>query len=212
MQGEPLLHPQFEEMLEYIPDKFPTVSFSTNGILLTSKLIRVIADGGMINSIGISIHAELEKVREMVKELVKCRKSHRRPIVGISINIGEFGDNTKETVEFMRGIADTIGIIPLIKDMKWVDIPLGSQWKESSMCGFVNRYVAVLWDGRVTICCRDIGGEAARLSVLNGGITGVWNSKEYKRLRESTVKNGFPDDLLCNRCQLWKRVPSSIKG
>src|SRR5690606_764917 len=83
-EGEPLLHPQFFEMIAYARKRFPSleISFITNGSLFTETIIKNILSAN-IHTILISIESadeaefqyirggKLSRVVRGIKELIK---------------------------------------------------------------------------------------------------------------------------------------------
>ena len=84
---------------------------------------------------------------------------------------------------------------PLItEDFNFVDL---HGWKPNqtfSFCHFLFSYIAILWNGKVTICCRDLNGHKIIGDVNEQQIKDIWNNARYQELR----KIGH-----CRDCHVW---------
>lgn len=119
-QGEPLLNPDIFKMIKYANKKGATIFFTTNGTLLTKKIISRICDSD-IGEIGISIDStdkeKYEKIRrgakfEIVKENIKnltneLKKRKKKTIISLSCVL--LTENSSEVQEFIS-LANFLGI------------------------------------------------------------------------------------------------------
>ena len=62
--GEPLMHPDFFDILKYATAHFPNVMILSNGALMTDEVVQKISDSGVL-SVSISIHGD-ETTHEML--------------------------------------------------------------------------------------------------------------------------------------------------
>lgn len=65
--GEPLIHRDFERMLEYVSGKFEFIEIFTNGTLLTDKLLELIKTNGA--SLAFSIYSNDSKIHDDVTRI-----------------------------------------------------------------------------------------------------------------------------------------------
>jgi hypothetical protein len=197
--GEPTLHPKFSEMIDYISSKRRIlISFSTNGTHVTDNIIQSICKGA-VNWINFSVHNKdhyiliynaIQKIKALqVKSILE---------IGISINLGGHsqGELLNE-IGYWLSIGDKIRITATIVDMEWKYAPPGYKIiKNNRKHCHINNGLSVLWDGKATICCHDIGQELAFGDLVNNTIEKTWFSKE----RLNIVKNNH----LCDKCKLWQ--------
>ena len=101
-EGEPLLHPQFFDMVALARDKFPRleVSMITNGSMFTQQNIQQILDHG-IARIFVSLESakdedfqrirggKLDRVRRGIRHLVAARdeRNMQTPLIGLSVTV-----------------------------------------------------------------------------------------------------------------------------
>lgn len=205
--GEPTVHPLFANMIKYASDKDQHVQFSTNGILLTEDITNAIVSG-YVRKVNFSLHTYLDIVEENIIK-IRGERTNRKPQLTATINASEFDDTTTDKLlKRFSYLVDQIGIQPTIANMKWSKIPKKIKINYQKYCRQSQRYTAVLWDGKITICCHDIGGEMAFGDVYNNSLTEIWNSDYYINLRKNILKSNFPKGSLCERCGIGRTVIS----
>ena len=113
-EGEPLLHPQFFEMVDYIHTRFPTaeISFITNGSLFTTENISRILNSH-IHTILISVESpdedefqqirggKFSRVKRGIKELVE-----QKNIRGNALKIGLAVTVLKQTLTHINKLGE----------------------------------------------------------------------------------------------------------
>jgi len=81
----------------------------------------------------------------------------------------------------------------MTRDMKWKEnYPLVPKY---DYCSSLYRYMAVLWDGKVDICCKDVAGRLIVGDANTQWLKDVWRCREYQLLR----KKGN-----CDGCEVYK--------
>jgi MoaA/NifB/PqqE/SkfB family radical SAM enzyme len=206
--GEPTLNPEFPEMVRYVGrKKIRRVGFSTNAMKIPDELIDALKSAPGI-TVKVSVHTNPNLVLENVKRL---RKNTRNRIVS-AVNLGDFERNECFSLAKRFKPFSTLSIVaPLIKEMKWVDTPAGFRGPKKERCGSPLGYLAVLWDGRAVLCCRDIAGETAFGNVLEDGIKKTYEGSEYRSVLKELEEHPVPQKPLCKKCTLWKRVPKRLE-
>lgn len=197
--GEPTLHHEFANMIKEVNNYKIPLSFATNGIELNDNIINELGNSA-VTGINISLHNfnDLQKVFDNIRKL-KEKVSSR--FLGATVEVGEF---SKKNLQFIKeNCPIQVVVKPVIKDMQWFKIPENLTTKPAYLCSQVNRSMYILFDGRVTICCRDIASEMAFGNVFIDGLLGTWNSKRYIKIRTDIANKKF-NLSLCKRCELWK--------
>lgn len=64
-----------------------------------------------------------------------------------------------------------------------------------NFCHSLFHYVAILWNGDVTVCCHDVAGVRVVGNVTHSNLSDIWNGPAYQKLREL----GF-----CEGCEIYK--------
>lgn len=205
--GEPLLHPQFPFLLDYLMRrKNLNVGVVTNGLLL-KKHFDAIAKHPRLR-INVSVDHKIPSVNETAMELFDQG-------VKISINAVATNFTTPELtnlIEFWRQ-RDILNVNPQIT----CDLTLPTQpyWtkhnqrirKPNPFCQWSFHHLAILWDGSITLCCHDIAGNSV-LGRLNQESTRplseFWHSPIMKLTRIESLMLKKPRREGCESCDVWK--------
>lgn len=231
-QGEPLLHPQLVDMLEYATKAGLTKTrLITNGTLLSPDIARRIIGSGL-NKINISFNgydkasyekmqkgAKFEKVLANIFELLRLKHDmgSEKPSVEISlVKYEELADKCDEFVAFFQRLpVDRIRVSNMIDFFgKNPDEQLKENvkrpWEEWPSCKVPFRFMNINWSGDVTPCIIDYDDKYTVGNVNKGNVLDVWNNEKYRFLRKCHIQKRF--DLIvsqngdfCNYCNnLWK--------
>jgi hypothetical protein len=66
-------------------------------------------------------------------------------------------------------------------------------------------YVAVLADGKITLCCHDIlgAGGGIEANVADSSLLGIWHGAEFRRVRRCFLTGKFGQVPACRSCEAW---------
>ncbi len=215
--GEPLLHPDFPEMLRYAKEKgIKPLGTTTNATLLTPEMTDRIID--YLDVIFISLDSmdsnKLEKIRKgakfdrlisNIRYFMEKKKEKGKPFSVLNFVLME------ETAGDLEGIRTEWGgifdEIQVFECHSWINSVKGEH-NPAKLKGFpcyqLWNQMFVCWDGRVNLCCKDpeareIMGDAAKEKLVD-----IWHSDKYNRLRDVMVRNELKGTL-CAQCnEFWK--------
>ncbi len=71
---------------------------------------------------------------------------------------------------------------------------------QRTQCLLPFRQMVIRPDGKVSLCCNDALGKVTLGDVSKNSIYEIWNSEEYKKVRDEMMKNGRKNITLCQRC------------
>jgi len=204
--GEPTLHPQFSKMVDYVSGKGFRVGFATNGTVITKEIIKSIVEGD-VYSINFSVHSKplYETIYNNIQSL-KTKRKLKKPLIGVSLNYhGQSVEELNAERKYWLNVADGFRLIPTIVNMNWKHTPPNYRLVNNGpkYCLQPMTYLAALWDGKATICCRDIGQENAFGDLTKYTLTETWNSNSHLTMLKHITSNTFPKGSLCSRCKLW---------
>ncbi len=213
-RGEPLLCPDFKEMLMYTKDKFYNLKINTNASLLDEEMSRVILESGVktlvfsadaVNSnlySKLRVNGKLIKVVENIKKFQKIRiKDYPKSkiitrVSGVKVNNQQdLGDMEK----FWGAIVDQVAFVDY---MPWENVYQSKYSRIRVPCSDLWRRMFVWWDGKVNPCDADYKSKLLIGNFNNNSISELWKSNEYTKLRhqhESELRNKISP---CNRCVL----------
>jgi len=212
--GESTLHPDFPRMLDHVADGTFTLNYSTNGMGPVSDEVieaTIRAGGGGLKQVNFSIHVAGRKPLETAKRYMAARRKagQRKPVLTSKIN---WDGQTPEQLDELHakwvgsGAVDSLGVTGTIRDMAWATIPKGTKSSAAKVCSQPLRYAAVLWDGRMLICCRDLGAELIHGNAGTIGIRRSIMSDRQVRFRKQIQAHGCPQVPFCQKCKLWQRT------
>jgi MoaA/NifB/PqqE/SkfB family radical SAM enzyme len=223
-EGEPLLHPDAYEMIEYaVSHSGVFVTLTTNGTIMNEKRIQKLLDTGL-HMIDISIDAFAPETYTIIRkgklditranvlkliELVKDSKSKTKVVVSYI----EQSENYKETKDFKAFWQDHGADYVVIR-------------RQHSASGFVNNIANIMrnenskedrrpclypWErilltprGQLAFCPTDWTNDSAVGDYHSTTIFDTWNGEFYKKLREAHLTNQFSCHQFCGQCPDWK--------
>ncbi len=211
-RGEPTLHKQIGEMLEYMSGKFLAVKINSNASLFTDKMIHTILSND-VQTMAFSIDAadkELyEKLRvngkfdRTLKNVERFNEIRERDyptsrlvtrISGVKVNENQ---NVDDMVEKWSAYADMVAFTNYIpwessyeNDLSEVETPCTELW----------RRMFIWWDGKVNPCDYDYKSTLSKWNGKEDSVSRIWNSDYYNYLREVHLNSNRNEIEPCKRC------------
>lgn len=218
--GEPLLHPELFDMIQYIKDSGMWVAISTNGILLTKSVSRKLFQSGLdhlylsFDSLKKDAYEKIRKgasfdqVLENVEYCIEVRKSRdfktwlELQLIAMKDNIDEIEDYKNYFEPKIKGIGKVV-----IKPFDpWAGhVPdISSQPRESKkfICTMFNYSMTIEWNGDATICCHDYDNFTKVGNIHKNSIKEIWNSSKYEEIRKAHKNKDFSKLGFCKGCYL----------
>lgn len=216
LRGEPMLHPELFEMIQYAKGKgILDIYFNTNATLLDGYRINRLIDT-MLDRISISIEgttkevyersrvgAKFEEVLSNVKALRLIRDRRGLPYPKIRVQtvlLPELEESFPQYVEFWQPIADEVAYVDArLETPSDNHRGLIADWA----CPFLWQRMVILWDGTLLPCLMHGISDFSSMSLGNVSkvsIKEVWQSDTVNQFRE-LHKSGQAHKLeACNRC------------
>jgi len=211
-RGEPLLHENIGEMLEYMNGKFLAVKINSNASLLTEKLIHTILSNDiqtMVFSIDAADKELYEKLRvggNFETTLGNVRnynkiKSESYPnsniitrISGVQVNEMQ---NMDQMIDFWKPYADLVAFTNYTPWESSYDNPSN---EILSPCTELWRRLFIWWDGRVNPCDYDYKSYLSKWEMKNHSVTDIWNSDGFHELRDQHLNERRKELTPCKSC------------
>lgn len=224
VMGEPLLHPDLEEILGVCKELDFRVCLTTNGTLLPERLPLLRASPAL-HKVSVSLHSFEGNGGEVGLEryVTDCRSACEALASGGVICAMRLWN---------EGGADRLNeqILPLLTDGRSIDdLPrdraghrrLGERlflesaekfdWPgqetrgaDSQFCHALRRQVAVLCDGTVVPCCLDGEGQLALGNLLREELPDILEKPRARAMLEGFAQRR-PSETLCRRCGYARR-------
>lgn len=208
IKGEPLLHPNLEEIINIANKNNIKVNITTNGRLLKDK-INILNNN--IRQLNISLHSfnNLKEIKEIINIIDNLNN------VYISLRLWNNLDN-KEVINYLEKYykvkIDINKKQNKLKDNIFLSKDIEFDWPSMNIdiistkgtCKALKDHIGILVDGTVVSCCLDNNGDNNLGNIFNEDLIDIINSNKYQ-----TILQGFKDNKLisplCQRCGYIKR-------
>ena len=216
INGEPLASPYFEDAIDYISRILPeaAVHIYTNGYLLDDTTASMLLRYNNVCEVHFSIDGFSKQVYEqhrsgLVYERVIAnvrgfldRLKHHPKQVTTRVVFTMTPENESEVPafrQFWEGLVDTVDVLPCDGRGGSGRIPAFMNAQQLG-CFQVTERTYILSDGTVVLCCKDWAGYSALGNVNEESLQSIWNSTEYRGLRDNISHGRFADCEVCRRC------------
>jgi radical SAM protein with 4Fe4S-binding SPASM domain len=214
-RGEPLLHPDFNKMLDYVKGKFLELKINTNAMLLDEKMINAILRNE-VNEVVFSIEStnekdyskkrvggdfnrvleNIKKFNEIRKECYKNSKTNTR-ISGVILKQNE---DQKEYVRFWSKYVDYIATVNFIDRNK--TYKKKEEYSHKEPCSLLWNRMYIWWNGDCNPCDYDYKSELKFGNLKINSIEEIWNSDTMQKIRETHLLKLRNKLSPCNVCEL----------
>lgn len=224
VMGEPLLHPQLEEIIDIAAKNELKVSITTNGTLINEKLPMLLKKSEKLYKISISLHSfEANSGVNIENYLDGCISSAKA--------LGEAGVISVLRLWNLEGLSQSApqnsenrGILNRLKEYfpdEWQENRSGQkigkgvylEWGERfdwpdmtapdygahGFCYAMKDHVAVLVDGSVIPCCLDADGVMVLGNLKKQNLDEILASEKAKLIAHGFAQNSLVHPL-CRRC------------
>ena len=213
-RGEPLLCPEFKDMLNYTRDKFFNLKINTNASLLDEKMAHAILESGVKTLVfsadaaskklydKLRVNGDLNKILKNIKKFqdIKLKKYPDSKIItrvsGVKVNTDQ---NLDEMEKFWGSLVDQVAFVDYVP---WENVYISESSKVNTPCSDLWRRMFVWWDGKVNPCDVDYKSELSVGNIFNNNISELWKSKEYNSLRKKHLSKLRRKISPCNKCVL----------
>ena len=213
-RGEPLLCPDFKEMLSYTRDKFYNLKINTNASLLDEKMSHAILESGVKTLVfsadaadsklysKLRVNGKLETVLANIKKFqeIRTKKYPKSKIItrvsGVKVN------NQQDLGDMEKYWGDIVDQVAFVDYMPWENVYVSKASGVQAPCSDLWRRMFVWWDGKVNPCDVDYKSQLSVGNIENNNISDLWKSNNYKKLRKQHESKLRKDTFPCNRCVL----------
>lgn len=225
-RGEPLMHPQIIEFIQYAKSKgIGPIQMASNALLLNAKMQDALIEAG-IDYISFSldtIDPQVYKCSRLLGDLsissknvesmgLKCKERKKRglfaPMLQVStINIEEYLAGQKEFIEKWLSYVDVVRVYEQHDEKgQLVDPKIRTKldlFKERKPCRKVFTDMIIYWDGRLALCNYDWNEHRNIGNVNVTTLQDAWDAEKYEAVRHMHLCNRF-DEGICAECHHWK--------
>lgn len=224
-RGEPLLHPNLIEMIEYAKENTNAkVILSTNATLLTKELCEKIIRS-KLDDIVFSIDGYTKQIYEQIKHganydhVIKnvhdliTLKSEMRSKLNVVIRLVKLNQNEAEIEAFKRKWRKLGCIVDISWFNTWANqIPNYNDFSDKfnpnlshsrTPCADLWFKCVVNYEGEVILCCHDFMETEMLGNLKEQKLLDIWNSEKIRLFRNIHRKAMFNKLGLCHNCLEW---------
>ena len=218
LSGEPLLHEDLFDMIEYASHKGCQTEIHTNATLLTEEISRRLLSSSLtfltfsFDGCSPEIYEQLrppakfEKVKSNIKQYLELRRKGGNRGPHTTVEIIRMQDTNSQIQAFV-GEWKTSGVnkVNITDYMTWLD-SVNDRRIESlpnhgyRPCGEPFNHGCILSDGTVVPCCMDVNGEMPLGNIHESSFREIWSGDEYRRLRAQMLTASIPEGCICHGC------------
>jgi radical SAM protein with 4Fe4S-binding SPASM domain len=212
-RGEPTLHPEFGKMLNYCKGKFFELKINSNATKLSKELIHSILTNDvteMVFSVDSYTKENYEKIRvggifeqilDNIQEFKKIRDNefpNSKCVTRVSgVKISDEQD-PKKFKEFWEKYVDEVVMVNM--KHRWDTYHNQKEIMGNGPCHILWEKMYIWYDGTCNPCDEDYKSELKIGSILEKSIKELWNSNEYKLLRQKHSTGKRDTCFPCDRC------------
>jgi MoaA/NifB/PqqE/SkfB family radical SAM enzyme len=222
--GETLIHPKFDEMIEYAGKYCKTkINVTTNGVLLTEKKAKKLLDSG-VNVFDISLDAysnetykkvrvkgDLSIVRPNVLKLIELiKKGHYNAKLVVSFVEQTLNSHETELFEnYWKEVGADFVVIRRLHSAGGAkdDIKESMEVNTKSMirkpCLYPWERLVLTPEGDLSFCPAGWTGESHFINFRNTTIKEAWQSSFMNNLRNAHLQNNYNGFDFCKQCPDW---------
>ncbi len=223
--GEPLINPNFSQMVEYARSNSNIIKIetTTNGMSFNKELNRNIIKAG-INQINISVNGissekiyhytktklDFKQYVENIKDLYKNKGDCEIYIKAIKQNLSE--DEQKQFFDIFGNIADRIfleNISPAWPEFKFNNMPMkfnaghyGQEIIERQVCPYIFYIMVVNSDGLVSTCVQDWKQHMIVGDTSTESIKDIWLGDRLNNYRFNHLDGNKTNYQTCHNCEV----------
>jgi len=213
--GEPLVHNNINEFIDYAYDNGLLVNITTNGYLINK-----IKDNKHIHRLNISMHSFDELNKLSIKEYLDNNFlviDNIRSNTFVSLRLWVNNKYTNDMLEYINNRYNT-NIVSIRDDLKvkissnliidtnhefiWPSLKNG-YYSEIGTCQGLINHIGILCDGTIIPCCLDSAGVINLGNIYNDDIDSIYNKKIVKDMI-CGFKNNRKVHELCKHCYFLK--------
>jgi radical SAM protein with 4Fe4S-binding SPASM domain len=228
-QGEPLLHPQWEEFILYARQRNMFTVMSTNGSLLSDQVCETLVKSGLhilivsvdlnVQEASFTIGGDAEKIKRSISYLAELKKKNYTNYPLIEAQMVVTSDNENDTGRF-RAEMKAAGADRQILKSAWFEnpddetLPLPSKYARykkkpggghvpvkpvRNRCRRIFSTLVVASNGDVVSCCFDKDCRYKMGNVHEQSPQEIWTGKRFRDFRKN-VLNNRKDYKICRNC------------
>lgn len=225
LMGEPLLHPNFSDIINFAQKEGVKINLTTNGTLIENKFLLLINPA--IRRVNFSIHglksnySDADQIKHLKKiiEFTKFAQKEREDLIVIYRLWNIDNDSNKSVLETIEKefdvnlVEETKKISAKIKNNAFIHFDNSFDWPnpkdeirtDHGYCHGLSTHIGILCDGTVVPCCLDNNGNIPLGNIKKDSIENILNSKKAVNMKKGFQNRILVEDM-CKKCTFIKRL------
>lgn len=224
VMGEPLLHPEFGDILDICARRSIKTIITTNGTLLTSDNAEKLLASPAVYKVSVSLHsyeanAENISLADYLSNVTSfIKRAADRGIISVMRLWNLDGDGTHgqnelndEIIGYLRGVFRDEWIETRsgqrVADKTYIEWGEKFEWPDpeaeyrgaDGYCYGVHDQIGILADGTVVPCCLDHNGDVPLGNIYDSSLSEILSSARALNMAAG-FKNRMMTEDLCRRC------------
>lgn len=207
ISGEPLLHPQINELINYANKDF-YINITTNGYLISR-----IKNNHNIRQINVSLHSydpkykiSLEEYLKNIIDVINTLKKDTYFSLRFWINnkynneILKYLENEfNKKIELKNNFKITDNVfISINKEFIWPSLD-NEYYSSKGKCYALKDHIGILVNGDIVPCCLDVNGIIKLGNIYTEDLNTIIQSKKYNMMMQGFKENKKCEEL-CKKC------------
>lgn len=211
-RGEPTIHPKFNELMEYLKDKFLGLKINTNASRLTEEKCHAILQSNASTIVfsadaateplysSMRVNGKLDQTLANVENFQKIRSKHY-PKCSIISRVSGVKFSKEQTIEDMEGTwGKLVDQVAFVDYNPWENSYERKSSNVSQPCSDLWRRMFIWWDGKANPCDVDYLSKLQVGSSPDLSLSELWKGTAYQSLRSSHLSNDRDKIEPCRRC------------
>lgn len=212
VKGEPLLHPQLEDILRIASEHGLKVNITTNGTLLNRQLPVLLKYPP--HQINMSFHSASDNIvvdfDRYVEELFQAiTVLHNSTTTQLSLRLWASHGKLDMFGQYNIKVLDRLHI-NIASEFDWPDVN-SSYYEENGTCQGLKSHLAILCDGTVVPCCLDGNGVVVLGNVRKDPFSEIINNERSTRFYREFNMHRKACEELCRHCSYKERFANKIR-
>ena len=215
--GDPILDPKIIERIKYAKSKGIKIGISVNALFLPEKISKQLIESELDHIIfsfdGFSketyekyrVGGNFEDVKRNILAFLRLKKEMKSKYPYVQMKMINMKETTNEIEDFKKEWKNKVDEVIITEFMNWAG-QIGDEErineitikKQINPCKWFWTNIVVLFDGRVTPCCRDCDAKLIMGDLNKNTIKEIWNGKKYKEIRKQQIMDEYNNPLCCN--------------
>jgi len=227
-QGEPMVHPQFLEICEYLEKKHVVFSLTSNATLLTKEITDALIGMGYFKAIAFSVDgmsagtynkvrigAEYEKTIENIEYFLSkmSKKENGITMPCTYINFVRLPENEHELEGFLNLWLNNPKIYAVCVNYKtdFNYTPVKFNFVPPRIpCKYYNFYLNILTSGIVHACGGDYQYKYPLGDTKIQTLAEIWEGEPIKKLEKLQESSKWEESEVCKNCICWMYQASPV--